>query len=175
MSVLADWECAAHGVFEARTKTSGKAPRCPKGCSAALVTMVFLKAPRIGNERYKRGDKLVKEMAEMQGLSDISDSPSRPGGTVAQRNRAKMLGPKGRQYPEAVAATPVDFGKYLGAMTMQDNALTRTGFGHPYDAKEWKTDKETGQVKHTGAQGPIVPVPTGSTGVSIERVKEAPK
>lgn len=111
----------------------------------------------------------------MQGLSDISTSPSRPGGSVAERNRMKLRGPKGREYPELMAAKPVDFGQYIGAMTMQDNALTRTGFGHGYNKDEWHKDKDTGALKHVGAQGPIRSVPTGSTGVSVERVKEKPK
>jgi hypothetical protein len=172
MAVLHDFECMAHGVFEKRVE-AGKIPKCPRGCSPAFVTLVHLQAPGTVSGRTRTGDRLVREMAEMQGLSDISTSPSRPGGNVAQRNAMRLKGPAGRQYPELAAAKAVDIGKYLGAMTMKDNALTRIGLGHEYNANEWKRDAQNPEkLRHVGAQGPILEKPTGSTGVSIERVKE---
>lgn len=185
MAVLHDWECMAHGHFEAKGSAE-KPPKCPKGCSSSLVELIYLQPVRIGNARYKRGDRLVREAAEMQGLSDISTSPSRSGGSVAQRNRMRnrrsVLGPAGRpdlQYPGDAAAVgragKLKFGDYIGALTHKGNALTDTGFGHAYDKNEWKKDDKTGAVRHVAAQGPIVSIPTGSTGVSIERVKERPK
>src|SRR5215469_13199732 len=101
-----DWECAAHGVFEKRTKTAQDVPKCPKGCSRALVKLVFLQPVGHVSGRTRTADRLVKEMAAAQGLSDISTSPSRSGGTVAQRNAARnrVRGPQGHQYPAHLAA-----------------------------------------------------------------------
>ena len=174
MAVTHDFECLAHGLFTARG-SSAKPPRCPRGCSPSLVKLVFLQAPGFVSSRTRTGDRLVREMATMQGLSDISTSPSRPGGSVAHRNRMKQMrlrGPKGREYPELAGAVGVDIGKYLGAMTEKGNTLTQVGLGRPYAENEWKKDPETGKVKHVAGPSATVPVPTGTTGVSVERVKE---
>jgi hypothetical protein len=89
-----------------------------------------------------------------------------------------MRGPRTRpdlQYPEIAAAQSGALQKFLGAMTHKGNELTNTGFGHAYDASEWKKDDKTGTVRHVDAKSPIAPLPLGSTGVSIERVRETPK
>jgi hypothetical protein len=172
MSALRDWECLAHGVFEARTVSAQTVPKCPKGCSRSLVKLVHLRAPGHVSARTRTGDRLLREAADGAGLSDISTSPSRPGGSVAQRNRMKLRGPKGREYPDVAKALPVDFGKYIGALTHQANELTNLGFGHAYDASQWKSDKETGRTVHTAAPPPVREIPVNSVGVSIERVKE---
>jgi hypothetical protein len=173
--VVNDFECLAHGHFEARVK-SGTVPKCPKGCSKSFVKLVHLQAPSFGSARFRRGDKLLRQAAEMQGLSDISTSPSRPGGSVAERNRMRnrprTLGPKGREYPDFAQAKPVELQKYIGAMTHRANELSNTGFGHKYEAAEWKKDEKDGKIRHLGAQGPLVPIPLGTTGVSIEKVKD---
>lgn len=172
MAVTHDWECLAHGHFTARGSAE-KPPKCPKGgCSKSFVRLVFLQAPGHVSARTRTSDRLVREMATMQSLSDISTSPSRPGGSVAHRNRMKMRGPKGREYPELAASQAVDIGKYLGAMTHKGNALAETGIGRPYVESEWKKDPETGKVKHLAGPSASVPIPVGTTGVSIERVKE---
>jgi hypothetical protein len=173
MSVTNDFACLAHGYFEAKVK-SGTVPRCPKGCSKSFVKLVHLQAPSFGSARVRKGDKLLREAAEMQGLSDISTSPSRPGGSVAQRNAAKnrVRGPSGHEYPSYAAAKAVPLQKYIGALTHKENALSRVGLGHAYEPAEWKKDDKTGQVRHVGAQGPVHSVPVGTAGVSVERVKE---
>lgn len=166
--VTNDFSCAAHGHFEAKVK-AGTVPKCPKGCSKAFVTLVHLKAPSFGSARVRTGDRLLREAAQMQGLSDISTSPSRPGGTVAERNAAKN-----RAFPAQAAAVAAPLSKFLGAMTHKENALSRIGLGHAYEPAEWKKDEKTGTVRHIGAQGPIAQIPVGTTGVSIDRVKEKP-
>lgn len=173
MGVIHAFECRAHGVFEKRVK-AGTVPRCPKGCSKSFVSLIFVQAVGTVSSRTRKADRLVRQAADMQGLSDISTSPSRSGGTVAQRNAARnrMRGPRGYEYPEIAAAKPVEIGKYLGAMTHKGNALSGTGFGHKYDANEWRAEKETGKLRHVGAQGPVHQIPLGSTGVSIERSRD---
>lgn len=186
MSAIRDWECLAHGVFEARTLSAKHVPKCPKGCSRGLVKLVFLTMPGTVSDRTRTSDRLVREAADLQGLSDISTSPSRPGGSVAHRNR--MRGPRGRQdlqYPAQFSARsggtiPFHGGltvENLGAQgfTAENNGLRAIGLGHAYDKTEWKTDKETGKVRHEGAPPIITTIPTGGTGVSIERVKDKPK
>jgi hypothetical protein len=138
---------------------------------------VFLQAPNFGSARVRTSDRLVKEMAEMQGLSDISTSPSRPGGSVADRLRKKnggMKGPQGREYPAYAAAKSIPYSE-MGGMRAPDpdgNKLTATGFGHGYQPSEWKKGEEDGKIRHVAPQGALIPKPTGTTGTSVERVKE---
>lgn len=170
MGVTHDFECAAHGVFESRAKR----PKCPKGCSAAFVQKVFLQAPAFGSAGVRTSDRLVREMAEAQGLSDISTSPSRPGGSVMDRIRKKntgMKGPQGRDYPEYAAAKSIPYAEGMKGVTMKGNGLRDTGYGHDYQASEWKKDEKTGVTKHVTQRGALIPKPTGSTGTSVERVK----
>jgi len=183
MGVVHAFECLAHGLFESRVK-AGEVPKCPKGCSKDLVTLVFVQAPGFVGARTRKADQLLREAAEMQGLSDISTSPSRPGGSVADRNRKKNLqrirlpdGSTGYVQPSqaAVSMQAPDFGRYVGALTHRENTLSTLGFGHKYDSSEWTKNEATGNLHHTGAKLPNLPIPTGSTGVSIERVKERKK
>lgn len=171
--VLHDFKCVAHGLFEARVK-SGVVPRCPKGCSKSMVELVFLKPVGFVSARTRKSDKLVKEMATMQGLSDISTSPSRPGGSVMDRLRKKYgnhLHPS--QLPVAGTA------EHLSAMTHKTNALTDENMknftkevygqeavmGHAYSPDEWKTD-EAGKPRHVTQQhSQFLPR------ASVERVK----
>lgn len=166
MGVIHAFECKWHGRFEARVK-AGTVPKCPKGCSRSFVTLVFVQAPGFVSGKTRRGDQLVREMASMQKLSDISTSPSRPGGSVADRNRARNAQLRPEQQARAVS-----FGEYMGALTHRENALTPLGFGNKYDASEWRAREEGGKPVHVGAPPPRTNIPTGTTGVSIERVRE---
>lgn len=155
------FECAAHGVFEKRIK-AGTIPRCPKGCSKSFVKLVFLTPIGHVSGRTRKADALVREAAASQGLSDISTSPSRPGGTVAERNR--MRNP---QLPEAAQARAVSFKDYIGALTHKQNSLSDMGFGHTYNKAEWKKDPQSGKMRHVGFQSDAVMPMT-----SVERVRE---
>lgn len=143
MSVTHDFECLAHGQFESRTKK----PKCPKGCSASLVKMVFLQPVGFVSDRSRRSDKLVREMAQTQGLSDLSTSLSRPGGSVMDRLRKKH----GSHLQPSQMPIAVDPQTYLKAMTHQENALSRIGLGHAYDPSEWKPNEE-GKLRHETAK-----------------------
>ena len=150
MSVLHNFECAAHGLFEQRVQP-GVTPKCPKGCSSYFVKLVFLTPPNLGSERVRNATRLVREMADTQGLSDLDVSPSRPGDSVADRNFKKSGNP--------LRAVSGNFSTYMSALTHRENALTRVGFGHPYNAAEWRTIKETGKQRHAGAQPPLESAP----------------
>jgi hypothetical protein len=178
--VMHDFECKAHGLFEKRVK-SGEVPRCPKGCSKAFVSLVHLNPPGFVGDRTRSADRLIREAADMQGLSDISTSPSRPGGSVAERNRMKnQRGPQGREYDARMAAHTGNLGggvklnmqQFLGSFPKENPLTDGVGMGHKYNKDEWKKDDKTGQVRHVGAAGPLSLVPTGSTGVSVDRVRE---
>lgn len=169
MGVLHAFQCRAHGVFDQIVSVKKKGvtvPKCPHGCSKSFVKLIFVQAPGHIRAGSKRADRLVREAAEMQGLSDLSLSPSRSGGSVMQRIRAK------EKIPEAARARAVSFGEYMGALTHKENALSNIGMGHAYDKNEWKADDKTGKVRHVAAAPPVHTVPMGATGVSVERVKE---
>lgn len=165
MSVTHSFECRAHGVFDARV-SSGEVPACPCGCSPAFVKLVFITPPAIATEKVRTATRLVREMADIQGLTDIDISPSRPGDSVADRNFKRSGNPI-----RAQAVKAVDVGRYVGAQLHQGNALTAAGFGHPYDSREWRTDKASGRRLHY-AQPPLEPLPTNQFGVEITRVRE---
>jgi hypothetical protein len=111
-------------------------PKCPRGCSPAFVKLVFISPPVIGSERVRMATKLVREMADAQGLSDIDSSVSRPGVSVADRNFKKSGN-------RVQAFAGGDLAKFL-ATAPRDNVLNRAGFGHPYNPHEWKDGKHMG-------------------------------
>lgn len=157
-----NFECAAHGVFEMRVQ-AGLTPYCPHGCSPGFVKLVHLTPPNIGSERVRTATKLVREMADLQGLSDIDTSPSRPGDSVADRNWKRS--------GHAVQAQAVPAGKFMSSLTYRANELTNAGFGHPYNPHEWSQDQKTGKRRHV-ASPPLEPLPMNQYGVSISRVRE---
>lgn len=66
MAVLAEWECALHGVFECTH------PCCPAfNCDSSQVKRVFVTPPHIGSQTLKRFDKGIKRSAEMYGISNF--------------------------------------------------------------------------------------------------------
>lgn len=67
MPVLSDYNCPAHGYFEAFE------PKCPHGCSPALIQKVFLKAPGLRSDRTKGIDKTLSGLAEDYGLTDLNN------------------------------------------------------------------------------------------------------
>lgn len=161
--VIHDFECMAHGAFSKRVK-AGTIPSCPRGCSPYFVHLVFLTAPAIGSEKVRTATRLVREVADSQGLPDIDVSPSRPGDSVADRNFRKS--------GNEIRARAADFNTYMKALTHRSNELTRLGFGHAYDPHEWKERKGSGKLAHVGAQGPITDLPSNQFGVQMYRVKE---
>jgi hypothetical protein len=155
MSVLHDFECAAHGRFEARVQ-AGVIPQCPKGCSKAFVALIHTKVS-IASERVKTSTRLVREMADAQGLLDIDVSPSTPGGSVAEKNYLKSRNPitaqAGSTWNVAGLSGQVDVAK----LPHGANGLTNSGFGHPYNRTEWRTGKD-GKTRHYGSP-PLEPLP----------------
>jgi len=161
MAGVEHWfECLAHGEFVARVK-AGTVPKCPKGCGSSMVKLIFKEPPKIGKVKYKRCDKLLGEAAELQGLSDISTSPSRPGGSVMQRLRMRH----GQNFHPTQLCQTVDgpmATATLQSMTHRTNGLnnqdmrnfTHEAFGreavmgHQYDKSQWRTDEKTGKVRH---------------------------
>lgn len=165
MSVTHSFECRAHGVFEKRVK-AGTVPACPKGCSQDFVQLVFLTPPSIGSEKVRTASRLVREMADTQGLSDIDISKSTPGDSVADKNFKRSGNPI-----RAQAVGRMDVGRFIGAQLSPGNTLTAAGFGHPYDAREWRTDQTSGHRVHY-ASPPIEVLPMNQYGVQMTRVRE---
>jgi len=148
-------ECLAHGILEARVDP--KKLKCPYGCSGSFVKILYLEAPKVMSGRTKNADRMLKAAAASQGLSDVSTSPSRPGGSVIQRLRQ-------RNQPE-VAPTQIPgwgeipaIGKILDKQTDVQSALKFFGGSSPLveaglqrasDPKEWQTG-EDGKPVHIG-------------------------
>lgn len=65
MSVLNDYKCKMHGVFESFER------RCPYGCSRAFVSLIFNKAPAFGSQRTSNIDRELKLLAQDYNLPDI--------------------------------------------------------------------------------------------------------
>lgn len=84
MAVIKEWECAAHGYFDATE------PRCPWGCSEQLVERVFLTPPGIGSEGTKRSDQTLRALANDFGMTDIKNG--KDGTAVAQATPAASSG-----------------------------------------------------------------------------------
>jgi hypothetical protein len=161
LSVLHNFECAAHGIFEMRVQ-AGVTPMCPKGCSKAFVTLVYLQAPAIGSERVRFATNLIKRAAELQGLADIDVSPSTPGGSVADKNFLKSGNPikaqAGPMFKVGTASGKVD----IRTLPHGANGLNEAGFGHRYNPAEWRTGKD-GKVRHY-AGPPLESLPTRYAG-----------
>lgn len=67
LSVLHDYSCMAHGVFESMT---GK---CPHGCSQSFVNKIFLQAPGLKSARTKNIDKTFQNLANDFKLTDMNN------------------------------------------------------------------------------------------------------
>ena len=67
MAVLADYSCAAHGIFESMTG------HCPSGCSDSFVNKVFLQAPGLTSARTKNIDGTLRGLAADFGLTDLNN------------------------------------------------------------------------------------------------------
>jgi hypothetical protein len=65
MAVLNDYECLAHGHFEAFEA------KCPHGCSKSFVKLVFLQPVGTRSRATKWTDNELKAMAKAHNLSDI--------------------------------------------------------------------------------------------------------
>lgn len=65
MAVLHDYECAAHGIFES------DAPKCPHGCGARFVRLIFLKAPGIRSNGTRVADQSIRALAGDYGLTNL--------------------------------------------------------------------------------------------------------
>lgn len=65
MAVVKEWECKAHGYFDATEH------RCPWGCPSEFVERVFLTPPTIGSARTKAADSTLRNLANDFGMTDI--------------------------------------------------------------------------------------------------------
>lgn len=93
--VLHDYECAKHGVFEARNPK-----KCPfKGCTEEIVR-VFLKAPGLKSDRTKGLDKTTKQLAmdyKMTNLASTREGESQ--GKAYREAHVKNPEPPSEQRP----------------------------------------------------------------------------
>lgn len=90
MSVLHDFMCKKHGVFESREE----APACPmKGCEEE-VFKVFLKPVAVKSDATKRADHAVESLALDFGMSNIQS-------TREGDHQSKFMQHTGRAAPPA--------------------------------------------------------------------------
>jgi hypothetical protein len=163
MAGVLHWiECAAHGEMEARVNP--KKLRCPHGCSPEFVKIIWREAPAHVSGRTKAVDRHVREAAAAQGLSDISTSPSRPGGSVMDRLRLKKGRPD-KLHQAGWGALPgydkaFDARNVAGTLQSltggaRSGVAEITGIGKPYNPAEWKKG-EDGKLRHVGGT-PLAP------------------
>jgi hypothetical protein len=175
--VTSDFECAAHGFFEARVKP-GTVPRCPKGCSTSFVKLVHLRPVGHVSARTKNADRLLREAAGMQKLSDISTSPSRAGGSVMdrlrQRNQPVVSPVQLPGWGEMPALGKVNNANNaaqllstIGKPPPGESVAELTGIGHTFKPAEWKA-REDGKLVHNGGER----LSDFKPPASVERVKE---
>ena len=67
MAVLHDWECSAHGRFEAF------AAHCPHGCGDSMVHKVFIQAPGLHSARTTNIDRNLRALANDYGLTNMNN------------------------------------------------------------------------------------------------------
>jgi len=80
MPVVKEWECAAHGYFDATEH------RCPHGCPQEFVQRVFLTPPTIGSAKTKASDSMLRNLANDFGMTDIRNGVE--GESVASQTPA---------------------------------------------------------------------------------------
>lgn len=83
MAVIKEWECKAHGYFDATEA------RCPHGCPEQFVERVFLTAPAIRSQGTARSDAMLGQLAKDYGMTDIKNTDGQP---VAQATPAGSTG-----------------------------------------------------------------------------------
>lgn len=94
MAVLNDYECMAHGRFEAWEA------KCPHGCGAGMVEKVFLQPPGLTSTRTQGIDRNLNQLALDFGMTDMSNRGGRSikqaAGQTEEQARAmrEMLAPR---------------------------------------------------------------------------------
>lgn len=98
MPVLNDYECLAHGdlgeFFE---------PKCPHGCTASFVRVVFKKPPGIKHNSTKVADAALRGLAADFGMTDLRND--KEGGSIMDQLRrprvAQDFAPRWHDVPHA--------------------------------------------------------------------------
>lgn len=88
MAANYDWKCAAHGVF------SGPKPgKCPHGCGAGMVEMIWLQMPGTIGDKTKTTDNMRQQLADHFGMTDVQARAGRPAMPETYRwNQQEVVG-----------------------------------------------------------------------------------
>lgn len=120
MSVLKEWKCAKHSVFESSH------PICPAfGCDSSKVERAFITPVGIKSEFVSRHEKGIKRLAAAYGQSDFK---------TARAGESSVKHPVGQQ-----VLWGNDIQKHLG---MDMNALTAAA-ARPFVVEKADGSKET--------------------------------
>jgi hypothetical protein len=151
MSVLHDYQCLAHGVFESFEAV------CPHGCAAAFVRIVFLKPPSIQHNRTKVADAAIKGLAADFGLTDIRNDKA--GGSVMDQLRhakeRKDFAPRWHDVPHAAAGFSQTEGAHIPVVDPQASIGGSTTQGENAAARVFGVN-EDGSVKGIPRPRPII-------------------
>jgi len=156
MAVLHDYACAAHGEFESFEQ------KCPHGCSAAFVRLIFKKPPGIKSNGTKVADAALRALAGDFGLTNLGSNGGesvrdylRRGQSMDPVRKEMSFAPLWHSVPHAApgfsqvqgAAVPrVDPQAAIGGSTVQgENAVTST-FGASVE----------GRVQHIPQPRPVI-------------------
>jgi hypothetical protein len=96
--IIKEWECAAHGPYEAPE------PSCPHGCPERFQRRVILTAPGTRSDKTKRADWAINALAEDYGYTDINNSPSRANSVAEfakKHDKLKDQKPEWQDVPHA--------------------------------------------------------------------------
>lgn len=125
MSVVKEYECAAHGGFDAREST------CPHGCSGlGMVDRVFRTAPSIQTAGFRSINRTFSSLAAEHGLSDMSNRGGegmRKADWQTHRRMSQaneMIGLQGSDV-NSYFKPLTDFGKVGSSAGPQNSALTK--------------------------------------------------
>ncbi len=122
MAANFDWRCAIHGDFE-----GPKPGKCPFGCGAGLVEMVWKQAPGYVGAQTRTTDSLRQRIADQAGITDMQSKPGRPA--IPDTYRWDSPAALGNPRPYSVSIDPsTDMSQQVAAHGALDDASNALNF-----------------------------------------------
>ena len=71
--IIKEWNCLAHGAFDAPSLDDGENPGCPHGCGNSMVERAFRTAPAFQTQGYRNMNATFDTLAREQGVTNMSN------------------------------------------------------------------------------------------------------